>query len=74
MRAEIRKAKPEERPFPKLMVSKRTGNIVLFGENGDGTMLVYKEVDYPVGYVYDDWNMDFFEDLPSDQEVVLRND
>ena len=64
---------PEPKPFPKLMRSSK-GQIILFTGRSEGTVI--KEgfgTIWPVGDYSTKWVMENFTDLPTNEEVVLRN-
>ena len=72
MKSRIKEAESrEEIPFPKMMKSIGSGNIVLFTKLGEGVMV--HRCDGPTGLgEYDRlWSMPRFEDF--DGEVTLKN-
>ena len=60
--------------FPLLMISRESGNVVLFTKNGYGTILMAttKEKEHQLGYFSNCWNMDYFR--PFNGEITLTND
>ncbi len=62
----------KEKPFPKLMISKLSGNIILFKKNKAGTCIVSKEPIIQIGHYSDDWTMDNFTDY--NEPITLQND
>lgn len=63
----------EEKPFPKLMISKVTGNIVLFHSNKKGTVVFLGENNgtYCLGEYRDDLNIGNFTDY--NEQITLQN-
>lgn len=61
-----------ERPFPKLMIDKDDGQVVLFTEPRSGTA-VTGVPRCPLGRHGDFWDMDDFTDLPADHQIILQN-
>lgn len=61
----------KELPFPKLMISKDSGTVVLFSEDGIGTQL--NRVDYAfIGTHSRSWAMKLFTDFTG--SITLSND
>ena len=65
-------AEQKEKPFPKLMISKLSGNIILFEKQEVGTCIVSKELTIQIGYYSDDWTMLNFTDY--NEPITLQND
>ena len=64
---------PEPKPFPKLMRSHR-GQVILFmGPNQGVVVKAGSHTVWPVGDYSTKWVMTEFTDLPTNEEVVLRN-
>jgi hypothetical protein len=62
----------KEKPFPKIMISKSTGNIILFEKNKAGTCIVSKELNIQIGSYSDTWTMSNFTDY--NEPITLQND
>ena len=61
-----------EKPFPKLMKSKKTGTIILFEYSGKGTVVGNPIGSNAMGYVSTAWSMEKFIDF--DGKILLEND
>ena len=72
MKTEVKTVK-NELPYPKLMKHKASSLVVLFLNFGCGTVVTEYGLDN-IGEFNTDWVMSTFEDLPSDQQVILQND
>lgn len=74
MKSELRKIKESKNtlPFPKLMKCKNDILVVAFQEKEKGFVIIQDELHAKLSY-RNDWDMDYFEDIPEDYEVVLRN-
>jgi len=62
----------EKSEYPKLMISKTNGQIVLFEEREKGTVVYAGTSNNDLGWTSDVWIMDCFEDFYG--EVTLSND
>ena len=73
IKIEVKKGLASQK-FPLLMISKESGNIVLFTKTNWGTILLAtkQETDHQLGYHSTCWNMDYFE--PFMGEITLTND
>ena len=56
-------------PFPKLMVSRWGGKVVLFTDIDTGTVVSGSVI----GHYSDDWDICLFNDLELDTKIVLQN-
>lgn len=86
MEVEIRtkgQSAPAEKPFPKLMINRRTGTVLLatgIGTCGDGLIegtVIKRGPLSPdhcwIGRFHDNWSEEECEHLTPDEEVILRN-
>jgi hypothetical protein len=55
--------------FPKLMISCTSSAIVLFEENKKGQIVSGVTIGKGLGWYYEDWNMDFFQDFNGTVEL-----
>ena len=72
MKSEVKPVeKKSDKPFPKLMQSKKTGEVLLFNDYGDG-MCITKGKRYFLSQYSRNWSMDEFTDFEG--TVTLSND
>ncbi len=69
-------AKPQEKPFPKLMIITSNeggdeGSVILFQSPGVGTTVFTNNKRYPIGYHCCTWFMERFTDY--NEPITLQN-
>ena len=58
--------------FPRLMINKSSGKIVLMDDYGSGMVMLQGSSADPVGFYSNEWVMGIYENF--DGEVTLNND
>jgi len=74
MKTEIRTIDPQvnKKPFPKLMKSVKNDAILFFHQHKKGVVINENER-HELGEYSENWDMNCFEDLPINQQVILQN-